>query len=409
VQKRSISQASGGRTSTLVYLVIFTFAIIVICGRLLYSGEKYGLDYEVFQPDGICYTKLALDFADADIKKFELQLSKAYPNISVVEMIELNCESVKARVLYPLLSVPFVALFGIQGMLFIPIISYLLMLLLLIRGLSKLNVSRVSMMVTISFVLMSSTVSRWYITNLVDPLLITLNCLLVYLLLTPRIFEDSKKIFLVCFIIAAMALTKRSLHLVLICGLIFAIFMYKESREGKAANGKRHVLTLLFLLPIVLDSLVQQLLGRQNGLKSIIDTQKCLKGQTSVLCENSFKPILSPETSMVVPSKLDLFQESSLNALEISIRYIYVSVAQIFVVDLPLAVVLLFWLFCFLRVPHDLNLLNLFALLSPILITFVASLNGSLGLNFRFELAFFFPVFLALAKQFDMIKRRAEL
>jgi hypothetical protein len=49
----------------------------------------------------------------------------------------------------------------------------------------------------------------------------------------------------------------------------------------------------------------------------------------------------------------------------------------------------------------NLTLLNLFALVSPILIALVASLNGTLGLNLRFEMAFFFPVFLALAKIFD--------
>jgi hypothetical protein len=400
VQSQDTSRSQGVRRTIPVYLLLFSFATIVIVGRLLYSGEKYELDYNIFQPDGVCYTKKALDFAKVDLNSVKTDLIQAYPNIKYETILALDCKSVNGRILYPLLSVPFVKLFGVAGMLAIPILSYLLMFLLLIIGLNRIKVSTPTLMVTCVFVLMSSTLSRWYISNIVDSLLITLCYWLIYLLVTKDVFDKFKYVFLVSFIIFAMALTKRSLHLVLICAFVFSLHLFRRVKAGHRLRNLKKFVASFILLPTFLDILIGRVLGRQNGLKSIIDTEECLSGQTASLCEEFFKNSIGGAVTGW-PSKIGLLGQTLLNLVEISVNYLFVSVGQIFVVDLPLAVIFVFWIFSIRRMTKNLTLLNLFALVSPILIALVASLNGTPGLNFRFEMAFFFPVFLALAKIFD--------
>lgn len=380
-----------------VYLFMFSLAIIVISGRFLFAGEKYGMSYEVYHPDGLCYTKTAAKYANIELSTFKREFSQIYSENSFSDIERLDCNSVNARVLYPLLSAPFIKLIGLKGMLVIPIFSYLLALFFLVRSMYKLNISKNSIFILISLVLISSTISRWYITNLVDPLLITLNWGLLYLLINHKVFINNRKFFLLCLIIVAMSLTKRSLHLVLICALIYLLLIYKNKDSKLKEFSTKKVFGALIFLPITLDFVVGRVFGRQNGLKSVIDFQGCLAGQTRELCETS----LGVNVSEIAPTKVDIIQDSVITALRISFQYIFISIAQIFVVDLPLAVTFIFWLYFIPRMYRNLTTLNAFALFSPILISLISSFNGTLGLNFRFELAFFFPIYLALGKFLD--------
>jgi hypothetical protein len=397
----------------------------VIAARLLYSGEKYGLDYSIYQPDGICYTKLAADFAHYDSSLLNSQLASKYAWINSGDIESLNCDSVKARVLYPLLSAPFLKIFGVSGMLVIPILSYLFMLLLIIISLEKLNLGFFAKSIVLASVLMSSTYSRWYVANIVDPLLITLCTFLVYLLVQQREIQSATGVTCIFLVISAMALTKRSLHLTLICCFILLTSSFLQRRSNHLKEYRLRIVSLFFVLPAVLDASIGKILGRQNGLKSIIDTQKCLQGQTASVCKNSFRAINtdsstlgmlpSAETSNsissingAIPSKQTLLFDSLLNVIQTSIRYLFVSLAQVFVVDLPLACMIILWAFSIPYLWRNLNLLNLFSIFSPVLISLVASLNGALGLNYRFEMAFFYPVIISQAIWLEYLFRKTR-
>lgn len=406
------------RSTYIYYLLIGIFAIIVISGRLFFSGEKYGLNYSVYQPDGICYTKIAADISNYDSGLLNRQLSGLYPNIGMADISSLNCESIKARLLYPLLSAPFLRAFGVSGMLVVPIVSYLIMLILLASSLDKARVGIYAKVTLLALVLMSSTYSRWYIANIVDPLLITLCTILIYILTQTNALEKIGGFIPITLIIILMALTKRSLHLVLICGIVLIIAAMKSRKSLEINHFWTKVVSLFFLIPFFLDFLIGKFLGKQNGLKSIVNIQQCIQSESSSFCEQVFKSFDSHATLTVLAgtsetsitnqsitdlllTKSSLLIDSLTNVIQISINYIFVSLAQIFVVDLPLACVFILW---FISLPYlwrNLNLLNGFSFFSPMLINLIASLNGTLGLNYRFEMAFFFPVFISLAIRID--------
>jgi hypothetical protein len=379
------------------YLFMFSFAIIVISGRLLFFGEKYGLNYGLYHPDSICYAKMAAEYANIKLSDLQQELSLAYSDNTLSKIGLLNCTSVSARVLYPILSAPFVRLIGLEGMLVVPIFSYLLALLLLARSIYKSRISINSTLIVISFVLMSTTISRWFIASLVDPLLITLNWGLLYLLINYKVFTNYRKLFLLCLIIIAMSLTKRSLHLVLICALVCLLLIYRSRDSQSREYSTKKVIGVLILLPITMDFIVGRIAGRQNGLRIVNEFQACIKGQTRQLCQ-SVVGVDAPERT---PTKFDIIQDTVITGSHIILRYIFVSIAQIFVIDLPLAVTLIFWLYFTPRMYRNLTTLNAFALFSPILIILVSSFNGTIGLNFRFELACFFPIYVALGQFLD--------
>jgi hypothetical protein len=90
-------------------------------------------------------------------------------------------------VLYPILSAPFVAVFGLWGMLVVPIISFVVLWLFTTQQMKN----RVSVAIPVLIVLSSSTtISRWMFANISDPLLVGLITLYIWLL--PRVLNSSK-------------------------------------------------------------------------------------------------------------------------------------------------------------------------------------------------------------------------
>ena len=117
--------------------LIFTWAISVIA-RLKFNGLAYGFDYGLYQPDGMHYTFRTLTFlGNSDLVSAQM-VSDWYSThgfkISQINPSDLLPENnrvwgvISPRILYPVLSVPFVALLGIPGMLAIPALSFLILL-----------------------------------------------------------------------------------------------------------------------------------------------------------------------------------------------------------------------------------------------------------------------------------------
>lgn len=172
------------------FLVTALWAVTV-AAKIKFDGLVFGFDYGVYQPDGKFYTYMALDIFNhnpADSAKqvvdwyaihgfkmntFTIQdlmpsTSYAYPVIS-------------HRILYPLLSAPFVALLGIPGMLVIPAFS-LLVLMLSVQKISVIAKKPLVGLIIVLALTNSSTVIRWMIVNCTDSLLAGLFALVPFCL-----------------------------------------------------------------------------------------------------------------------------------------------------------------------------------------------------------------------------------
>lgn len=140
-------------------LITFLVWAVAVCSRLIISGTVYGLNYELFQPDGGNYLKLTQDLID-----FKFQSSSIYS---------------WSRPLYPVLSIPFYMLFGIYGMLVIPSLS-LLAIGLIFLFFSDNKKNKAVLLVCFLIFTSSTTVLRWTVADLTDSLhlaLFTLCCM----------------------------------------------------------------------------------------------------------------------------------------------------------------------------------------------------------------------------------------
>ena len=140
-------------------VITFLLWALSVSGRLIKSGFVYGLNFELFQPDGGNYLKLT-----QDLSNFSIQNSTVYS---------------WTRPLYPILSIPFYKLLGVNGMLVIPALSLLAIgIIFYYLGASKLDKT---ILLLCFFILTSSTtVLRWVIADLTDGLhlaLFSLCCL----------------------------------------------------------------------------------------------------------------------------------------------------------------------------------------------------------------------------------------
>ena len=140
-------------------MITFLLWALSVSGRLIKSGFVYGLNFELFQPDGGNYLKLT-----QDLSNFSIQNSTVYS---------------WTRPLYPILSIPFYKLLGANGMLVIPALSFLAIgIIFYYLGENKLDKT---ILLLCFFILTSSTtVLRWVIADLTDGLhlaLFSLCCL----------------------------------------------------------------------------------------------------------------------------------------------------------------------------------------------------------------------------------------
>ena len=174
--------AFGVRQWAVLLLLVMSWALAV-WARILWNGDVYGLDYRLFHPDGACYGAMAFDFAGQGMGG-RAEVAAAYADQGTPrgalgpDMADpATCSNgVRPRVLYPLLSVPFVNLLGYYGLLVVPALSWLAAalipaVLLLRRGLT------LAPAIAGLLVIASTSVGRWSVANLVDALLMGIMAL----------------------------------------------------------------------------------------------------------------------------------------------------------------------------------------------------------------------------------------
>ena len=117
------------------YFAVLAIWMICILARLKFNGLIYNLDFGLFQPDGMYYSFKTLNFLGWSDKSSLAEITNWYQANSTkfqsLDLVSFNDPTsnpwlvTKFRFVYPLLSVPFVYLFGLSGMLVVPALSLL--------------------------------------------------------------------------------------------------------------------------------------------------------------------------------------------------------------------------------------------------------------------------------------------
>jgi hypothetical protein len=217
-------------------LILLT-AIVSVISRLKFNGLILDFDYGVYQPDGSHYAYRTLTFLGVDSYPAAERVVNWYqihgiknntfaPSFLTPE--NTGTWGVTApRVLYSLLSVPFVYVMGLSGMLVIPTLSFILLVFCVFR------LSEIYRKPWIGFLLVlilctSPTVLRWMIANITDSLVTGLFGVVV-LILTRRISQKTW-ILSICALVVLTSLTRFCYPI----WIAIAIVLWSERRRAEA-------------------------------------------------------------------------------------------------------------------------------------------------------------------------------
>ena len=184
----SLSLVTLARSSKIYFSAIVFLFIAMLISRIYLDGFVHGLDYGLFFPDGVHYAYRTLKFLGFDDGEASAQVANWFTihgnSNSVIQPIFLEDKYnpvfhiVKFRLLYSILSLPFVGVLGIIGMIMVPIIVTLGIFLLI----GYYGIQTNTKIVTIFLILVLSTsftFPRWMISDLSDPLLAGLFFLVI--------------------------------------------------------------------------------------------------------------------------------------------------------------------------------------------------------------------------------------
>lgn len=175
----------------ILYVSVLGIWLVTLLIKFKYNGLILGFDYGLYHPDGSLYTTKALDWSGYS----ETEAAKIVSNWYNIHAYKFNTtkpsdfyysvhplyREYSPRILYPLLSIPFVKLFGVPGMLAVPSISLLILFLVILKIGIDLNKPFIAFL-TLVLVASSPTVTRWMIANTTDALLVGLFSVSTYCL-----------------------------------------------------------------------------------------------------------------------------------------------------------------------------------------------------------------------------------
>ena len=360
--------------------LILTFLALSIATRLFYNGEILGLDYNLHYPDGVCYTAHAYEFAGLSPEAAWQQTITDYKGVDAryerlqEEMRPQSCQSVQARVLYPLLSAPFVSQFHLSGMLIIPILAVLLSFLFLFATLRRMRTSELSVFIGLATLATSSSLLRWNIASLPESLLLlwtSISTYVVFGFLSKKKTRTDVTLFLIAIftLVLLSALTKRSAHFwTILFATILVIFFNK--RQEIARRTLLAISAIVIIFTWIVDRSVGAILGGQNSLWIATTTTSCLKGETIYADPGNVASAIS-------------CNDLTSSAIENMWSFIINEIGQLAVLDKSL-----FLLCGILIIGTLLNWKSVgpagqIALLVALLTFGATTLNATLGLNFR--------------------------
>jgi hypothetical protein len=342
-----------------LYLLTVGLWLLTVIARLKFNGQVFGFNYDLYQPDGAYYMMRTLNWisndpvANAD-RIYSWYLSHG-SNSNPLDISGLTDGTnptwavVNPRPIYPLISIPFVLLIGLSGMLVVPLIS----LLLLMLGTLYLSIKfgkRGLGAVIVLMIISSPTILRWVTANLTDSLLIVLLGLTLLLLrnLQNKV-ENSAALLL---LVPLMSSTRFCLPILI--GIAFFIYINRSK-----------VLAMSYLIAAVGCALPAMLAD--------VD-----------------RPVLPESSSQDLVS---LMAQIPISFLKVA----FFELAQLFVLDKILLFAFLFSCLLSLRTmarPHSQLFLVVLAGTS-----ILSAVNGVIGVNFRYQLPLLpFMVYLLLSE-----------
>ncbi len=327
----------------ITFLTIYWFACVVL--RIKFAGLVYGLDYGNFHPDGANYTFRALVWSGDNQVTASERVADWYNlyglKTNVVSEMLLPMSNpvwqvIQPRWLYPLLSVPFVKLLGINGMLVVPAFSLLVLMLgIFTVAQTKLN-REFSLFLAIS-VTLSTTVMRWMISDCTDSLFVALFTLVV---------------------------------------IVF-------SKGTPTSSGKLLILFLVVLtsftrFALVIWILISIVAVRKFGLKFGVSV-------FGVATLAAIPTLFSGDSIAKIPGSGNISSQSEITAFPITLlKVIIVEFSQLFVLDRILFLFLIFsvWLVIHQHTAISSNML-FFVFIA---VALLGGINGVFGVNFRYQL-----------------------
>jgi len=319
--------------------------LIAVLSKLLFNGSVLGFDYAIYQPDGANYTFRTLSFLSGTPLEAATKVSEWYAihgfKHNIIDPTTLLPEnspvwSLSApRILYPVMSTPFVAILGIPGMLVIPILS-LLGVMFVIHKIAK-NMDCPEFGLLFNFVIICSTsVLRWFVANLTDGLLALLIGLIIIIEL--KVKERKTWITLVAITVLLASATRFSFPIFISLGLGYLLARETTKAVTLFVSGFIGALPLIYFAN-----------------------------------SNAVLPGTGKE------SLLDKLLNSPLQSLKVLV----VEIGQLLVLDRIFLFLVVFSIFCAYQLRNRVGVLTLATLLGVLAVGF---LNGSLGVNFRYQL-----------------------
>jgi hypothetical protein len=253
------------RTNLLLLIGVTVFWAIALLSKLKFNGLVYGLDFGLFHPDGQLYSFRTLTMAGNSEAVSGSIVSDWYrDNAFKLNSIDPKSlyfdthplwELYKSRVLYPILSVPFVALFGMQGMLVVPALSMLiLMISIQIIGF-KLNNKSLAFVISV-LISISPVVSRWMFANITDSLLTALASLFVVTFL----YVKNSNAFLVISGIIIILGSYTRISVVQWLAVSLAIYLVNQKRNAILLG----IVTVIFFIPSALRNIQTGILPNEE-------------------------------------------------------------------------------------------------------------------------------------------------
>lgn len=339
-------------------LIIVTWAAAVL-SRLIKNGTVYGLNYNLFQPDGALYHAYTLhlqgysweDSARLVNMFFQEQIGISYLGQTIAPTVQ---NVIFTRPLLSLMSLPFVLVFGQHGMLGIPIISFLVVGIVLLKIGEKIGKPYIA--VSLFFLLsLSTSVNRWMISDLTDGLLVALIAIIFFL-----IFNGHMNSSLLVFVVLAL-LTRPSGPILVALLLPFALAFRKISLYFAVVLSVCGTVTLALISP--------EAAGTQTS------------GEYTVY---------------------QRIQDFAFHAVKV----VVVEFGQLFVMDR-----VLFLFIVASMIFACLTLRNVYSqsFLALVIACFaMGAWNGALGVNFRYQLPLIFAGGIVILMNFDEIEIRAR-
>ncbi len=204
-----------------VLILILGFWAMAVAGRILWNGSVYGLDYSLWFPDGTFYAYRAFIWSGYAPDEATAAVNSMYVPLGteVAPGLPEKPPIYGSRVLYSVLSVPFVSLVGPMGLLVVPSLGLLLGVLVPVLMLLRRRLALAAAVLG-GLALASTSAARWSVANLTDGALLGLFALVTALLPWNGARLGPARVVSLIVLAVAVALTRQAIPIMVLVVLV---------------------------------------------------------------------------------------------------------------------------------------------------------------------------------------------